>query len=116
MKTLADLAAIRDKMKGKVAIREGSGDTRIVVGMATFHTMFDKVAEAPLGFNGNWWLGNRKTQIEFKDLFSLTAGSTATNVYSVEETLASFNPSVWDMSGVGADKTGKPVMIKGCSV
>jgi NADP-reducing hydrogenase subunit HndB len=35
MKTLADLAAIRDKMKGKVAIREGSGDTRIVVGMAT---------------------------------------------------------------------------------
>ncbi len=35
MKTLADLAAIRDKMKGKVAIREGASDTRIVVGMAT---------------------------------------------------------------------------------
>ena len=35
MKTLADLAAIRDKMKGKVAIREGAADTRIVVGMAT---------------------------------------------------------------------------------
>ena len=35
MKTLADLAAIRDKMKGKVALREGASDTRIVVGMAT---------------------------------------------------------------------------------
>ena len=35
MKTLADLAAIREKMKGKVAIREGASDTRIVVGMAT---------------------------------------------------------------------------------
>ena len=35
MKTLAELAAIRDKMKDKVAIREGSNETRIVVGMAT---------------------------------------------------------------------------------
>ena len=35
MKTLAELAAIRDKMKDKVAIREGSDTTRIVVGMAT---------------------------------------------------------------------------------
>lgn len=35
MKSLAELAAIRDKMKDKVAIREGSNQTRIVVGMAT---------------------------------------------------------------------------------
>ena len=35
MKTLAELAAIREKMKDKVAIREGSSDIRIVVGMAT---------------------------------------------------------------------------------
>ncbi|MBQ0125644.1 MAG: (2Fe-2S) ferredoxin domain-containing protein [Clostridiales bacterium] len=35
MKTLEELAAIRDRMKGKVALREESGDTRIVVGMAT---------------------------------------------------------------------------------
>ena len=35
MKSLAELAAIRDKMKGKVVMREGSTDTRIVVGMAT---------------------------------------------------------------------------------
>ncbi len=35
MKTLAELAAIRDKMKNKVAIREGEAGTRIVVGMAT---------------------------------------------------------------------------------
>jgi len=35
MKTLAELAAIREKMKDKVALREeGSAATRIVVGMA----------------------------------------------------------------------------------
>ena len=35
MISLADLAAIRDKMKDKVVIREGSLQTRVVVGMAT---------------------------------------------------------------------------------
>ena len=35
MKTLAELSAIRDKMKNKIALREGASDTRIVVGMAT---------------------------------------------------------------------------------
>ena len=35
MKSLAELAAIRDKMKDKVVIREGSSQTRVVVGMAT---------------------------------------------------------------------------------
>ena len=35
MKSLAELAAIREKMKNNVVLREGSGQTRIVVGMAT---------------------------------------------------------------------------------
>ena len=35
MISLAELAAIRDKMKDKVVIREGSAQTRVVVGMAT---------------------------------------------------------------------------------
>ena len=35
MKSLEELAAIRNKMKNKVALRENSGDIRIVVGMAT---------------------------------------------------------------------------------
>lgn len=35
MKSLAELAAIRDKMKDRVAMREGSGQVRVVVGMAT---------------------------------------------------------------------------------
>ena len=35
MKSLAELAAIRDKMKDKVVIREGTNDIRVVVGMAT---------------------------------------------------------------------------------
>ncbi len=35
MKSLAELAAIRDKMKDKIVLREGSDGIRIVVGMAT---------------------------------------------------------------------------------
>lgn len=35
MKSLAELAAIRERMQSKVVIREGAGSTRVVVGMAT---------------------------------------------------------------------------------
>lgn len=35
MKSLAELAAIREKMQGKVGIREGMAGTKVVVGMAT---------------------------------------------------------------------------------
>ena len=35
MKSLAELAAIREKMQSKVVIREGMGTIRVVVGMAT---------------------------------------------------------------------------------
>ena len=35
MKSLAELQAIKDRMKDKVVLREGSGDVRVVVGMAT---------------------------------------------------------------------------------
>ena len=35
MKSLAELAAIRDRMKDKVILREGTNDLRVVVGMAT---------------------------------------------------------------------------------
>lgn len=35
MKSLAELKALRDQMKNKVVIREGSSDLRVVVGMAT---------------------------------------------------------------------------------
>ena len=35
MKSLAELQAIKEKMQGKVALREGSSDKRVVVGMAT---------------------------------------------------------------------------------
>lgn len=35
MKSLAELAAIREKMQSKVVIREGAATTRVVVGMAT---------------------------------------------------------------------------------
>ena len=58
MKSLAELAAIRDKMKDKVVIREGSQGIRIVVGMATcgiaagarpvLNTFVEEVAKADL--------------------------------------------------------------------
>ncbi len=35
MKSLAELQEIKNKMKNKVVLREGSGETRVVVGMAT---------------------------------------------------------------------------------
>ena len=35
MKSLAELQAIREQMRDKVVLREGSNDIRIVVGMAT---------------------------------------------------------------------------------
>ena len=35
MKSLAELQAIKERMKSKVVLREGSGDVRVVVGMAT---------------------------------------------------------------------------------
>ncbi len=35
MKSLAELQAIKEKMQGKVALREGTGEKRVVVGMAT---------------------------------------------------------------------------------
>ena len=35
MKTLQELAEIRERMRSKVAIREGGSDVRVVVGMAT---------------------------------------------------------------------------------
>ena len=35
MKSLAELQAIKDRMRSKVILREGTGDVRVVVGMAT---------------------------------------------------------------------------------
>ena len=61
MKTLAELAAIRDRMKNKVAIRDGENEIRIVVGMATcgiasgarpvLNTLVEEVDKA--GLNGS---------------------------------------------------------------
>ena len=58
MKSLAELAAIRDKMKDKVVIREGSQGIRVVVGMATcgiaagarpvLNTFVEEIAKADL--------------------------------------------------------------------
>ena len=59
MKTLEELAQIRDRMKNKVALREGTGEIRVVVGMATcgiaagarpvLNAFVEQVAENNLG-------------------------------------------------------------------
>ena len=59
MKSLAELAAIREKMKDKVILREGTGEIRVVVGMATcgiaagarpvLNAFVEEVAKAGLG-------------------------------------------------------------------
>ena len=58
MKSLAELQAIKEKMKNKVVLREGTGEIRIVVGMATcgiaagarpvLNTMFEEVNNSGL--------------------------------------------------------------------
>lgn len=58
MKSLQELAAIRDRMKDKVILRDGSGEVRVVVGMATcgiaagarpvLNAFVEKVSEAGL--------------------------------------------------------------------
>lgn len=35
MKSLAELQAIKERMKNKIVLREGTGEVRVVVGMAT---------------------------------------------------------------------------------
>jgi len=35
MKSLAELQAIKDRMRDKIVLREGTGEVRVVVGMAT---------------------------------------------------------------------------------
>ena len=59
MKTLEELAQIRERMKNKVSLREGSGEVRVVVGMATcgiaagarpvLNAFVEQVAEQNLG-------------------------------------------------------------------
>ncbi len=59
MKSIEDLKKIREQMKDKVSIRTGSGDIRIVVGMATcgisagarpvLNTFVEEVSKADMG-------------------------------------------------------------------
>ena len=59
MKSLKELAEIRERMKNKVALREGNGEIRVVVGMATcgiaagarpvLNAFVEQVAEQNLG-------------------------------------------------------------------
>lgn len=67
------------------------------------------------GYNGNWWLGDSKALHSWNELFALEAEENATDVRSPETVANSYDPSVWDMSNFGADKDGRPMMIKGCS-
>ncbi|MBE5751471.1 MAG: hypothetical protein E7357_03575 [Clostridiales bacterium] len=108
--------ATRYAMCGTGSDALGTFANNLVLGMKSFHTKIDDLGVDTLGFNGNWWLGDTKTAYEWRDLFNLEAGALATNVRSVQETAATFDTGVWDMSGFKASKNGRPIMIKGCSV
>ena len=84
--------------------------------MNSFHMAIDDAGKDTLGYNGNWWVGDKSFVPSWRDLFQLTAGEKATSVQSVKETMATFDKTVWDTSGFGANKNGRPTLIKGCSV
>ena len=81
------------------------------IGVSRFYSKMTDGGE--LGSSGCWWLGNGKT---WADLISEPAGSNASNVLSVEQTKATFNNTVWDMSKFNANDNGRPELIKGCSI
>ncbi len=59
MKSLAELAAIREKTKNKILLKDGTGEKRVVVGMATcgiaagarpvLNTIVEEVGKAGIG-------------------------------------------------------------------
>lgn len=67
-----------------------------------------------LGFNGNYWMVGDAA--DWKTLFTLTAGTAATAAQSIKQTVSTYDPTIWNMEDFGAEKDGRPALIKGCSV
>lgn len=65
-----------------------------------------------VGKNGNWNVSGTKT---WQDLFSATHKPEVENFRSLENTIKTYDTSVWDLSNFGATLLGRPTLINGCS-
>lgn len=81
------------------------------LGAARFYKQM--IAASACGSSGCWWLGDGKT---WADLLTAKAGVSASNVLSVEQTIATFDTDVWNMSKFNNTDNGRPQLIKGCSI
>lgn len=73
--------------------------------------MTESIANEMQGEKGNWFISD----LDWRRLFSAAIGVNATNVRSFADTLTTFDARVWDLSAFAKDKTGRPMLIKGCS-
>lgn len=62
------------------------------------------------GENGNWW--TNKTQ--WSDMLALQQGVDVSNPVSLTDVIASFDTTIWDVSGLSANVA--PTLLNGCSV
>ena len=62
------------------------------------------------GENGNWW--TNKTQ--WSDMLALQQGVDVSNPVSLTDVIASFDRTIWDMSGLSENVA--PTLLNGCSV
>ena len=91
--------------------KTGTFENILAINNNSASAFYQATGEKNYGFNGNYW--NKTT--DWKTLFTLTAGTVET-VQSIEQTVLSYDSNIWDMSNFGADKDGRPVLKKGCSV
>lgn len=69
-----------------------------------------EISATKCGENGNWW--TKKTQ--WSDMLALQQGVDVSNPVSLTDVIASFDSTVWDMSGLSANVA--PTLLNGCSV
>ena len=91
--------------------KTGTFENILAINNNSASAFYQATGEKNYGFNGNYW----NTTTDWKTLFTLTAGTVET-VQSIEQTVSSYDSNIWDMSNFGADKDGRPVLKKGCSV
>lgn len=119
---VADIQVVKD-IGSVVYMIKGKGDAKgtykniLAIGKNASYA-FDftngKNNETRLGFNGNYWMVGDAAA--WKTLFTLTAGTAATAAQSIKQTVSTYDSTIWDMENFGAEKDGRPVLIKGCSV
>ena len=113
---VADIQLVKE---GTLYMIRGKGDDKgtykniLAISNKANYAFNVKNSDAYLGFNGNYW---KRDTTDWKTLFTLTAGASATAAQSIQQTVSSYDSKIWDMSNFGADKDGRPTLIKGCSV